>query len=191
MLIQLADKEPNRWYLAYGSNLSSKTFKGRRDIHPLARCNVTVPSLELTFDLPGIPYLEPCFANVRRTADNSTRAAASTDSHPPVLTGVAYLITPEDYRKVIASEGGGVSYEETAVECWRLPSSLHEKTSQASNLIIDGAYCDGDELDESFIAYTLLAPDSKRRSAPMQPSKRYINIIQSGARGKSFYLPFL
>ena len=50
-------------YLAYGANLAAETFLGRRGIRPLSQLNVSAPSLRLTFDLPGIPYREPCFAN--------------------------------------------------------------------------------------------------------------------------------
>lgn len=50
-------------YLAYGSNLSSETFIGRRGIRPISSMVVSAPSLRLTFDLPGIAYKEPCFAN--------------------------------------------------------------------------------------------------------------------------------
>jgi hypothetical protein len=50
-------------YLAYGSNLSAETFLGRRGIRPVSQVNVSAPTLRLTFDLPGQPYIEPCFAN--------------------------------------------------------------------------------------------------------------------------------
>ncbi|KAJ9634600.1 hypothetical protein H2199_008883 [Coniosporium tulheliwenetii] len=50
-------------YLAYGSNLCHETFQGKRGIRPLSAINVQVPGLRLTFDLPGLPYAEPCFAN--------------------------------------------------------------------------------------------------------------------------------
>jgi hypothetical protein len=50
-------------YLAYGSNMCAETFLGMRGIRPLSQVNVSAPSLDLTFDLPGLPYLEPCFAN--------------------------------------------------------------------------------------------------------------------------------
>lgn len=50
-------------YLAYGSNLCAETFLGQRGIRPISQVNVSAPSLRLTFDLPGIPYKEPCFAN--------------------------------------------------------------------------------------------------------------------------------
>ncbi|KAL2759032.1 hypothetical protein ACRALDRAFT_1062087 [Sodiomyces alcalophilus JCM 7366] len=50
-------------YLAYGSNLSAETLLGVRGIRPISQVNVSVPTLDLTFDLPGLPYIEPCFAN--------------------------------------------------------------------------------------------------------------------------------
>lgn len=52
-------------YLAYGSNLASQTFRGMRGIKPLSQIPVLVPELRLTFDLPGIPYAEPCFAGTQ------------------------------------------------------------------------------------------------------------------------------
>lgn len=282
--------EPNRWYLAYGSNLSSKTFEGRRGIRPLACCNVVVPSLQLSFDLPGFPYMEPCFANVRprrhgqlpphmapeNDAGTGPDGADSPANHhrlpitgspttaPPIgspqdalntqplaLTGVAYLITAEDYRKVITSEGGGGTYEEIAVDCWRIgirhdadhiddhrfpaaaqPSGgvsevhsqqhtthhhpdkhtderlhpfqpdehprLHPRPHRQpltlgaghapAALPQLGPIGPSPALGDPFIAYTLCAPDSKRRSAPMHPSKRYMNIIRTGARGRVFFL---
>ncbi|KAJ0332332.1 hypothetical protein COL5a_002042 [Colletotrichum fioriniae] len=50
-------------YLAYGSNLSAETFLGARGIRPISQVNVSAPGLSLVFDLPGLPYTEPCFAN--------------------------------------------------------------------------------------------------------------------------------
>jgi hypothetical protein len=50
------------FYLAYGSNLAAKTFLGKRGIKPLSQIIVLVPSLRLLFNLPGVPYAEPCFA---------------------------------------------------------------------------------------------------------------------------------
>lgn len=49
-------------YLAYGSNMASKTFLGVRGIKPISQIRVLIPELQLTFDLPGMPYVEPCFA---------------------------------------------------------------------------------------------------------------------------------
>ncbi|ROT35672.1 hypothetical protein SODALDRAFT_329041 [Sodiomyces alkalinus F11] len=50
-------------YLAYGSNLCAETLLGVRRVRPLSQVNVSVPTLDLVFGLPGLPYTEPCFAN--------------------------------------------------------------------------------------------------------------------------------
>ncbi|KAI2633653.1 hypothetical protein GGS26DRAFT_55916 [Hypomontagnella submonticulosa] len=55
---------PTVLYLAYGSNLSAETFRGARGIKPISGVNVSAPGFDLTFDLPGLPYWEPCFSNV-------------------------------------------------------------------------------------------------------------------------------
>ncbi|OKL61894.1 hypothetical protein UA08_02429 [Talaromyces atroroseus] len=59
-------------YLAYGSNLSVETFRGKRGIEPLSQVNVCVPELKLTFDLAGIPYIEPCFSSTHYRTNDST-----------------------------------------------------------------------------------------------------------------------
>ena len=133
-------------YLAYGSNLCDETFKGKRGIRPLSSINVQVPSLRLTFDLPGLPYTEPCFANsgLRETADHpsdSTSNAARADEKTHLLQkaphkepyrkdrwhkgliGVVYECTPEDYAHIIATEGGGASYHDILVDCHPFASS--------------------------------------------------------------------
>ncbi|KAI1774088.1 hypothetical protein F4818DRAFT_92839 [Hypoxylon cercidicola] len=51
-------------YLAYGSNLSSETFQRVRGTKPVSQINVSAPAFDLAFDLPGLPYWEPCFSNV-------------------------------------------------------------------------------------------------------------------------------
>lgn len=98
------------YYLAYGSNLSKETFLGRRGIKPLSAINVVVPSLRLTFDLPGIPYSEPCFANSgrRHEEDDSSTTPAhqiqSADEKTPLLSPSLHSDTAaatrrKDYHK--------------------------------------------------------------------------------------------
>jgi hypothetical protein len=65
-------------YLAYGSNLSTETFRGRRGINPLSQINVYVPDLKLTFDLAGIPYIEPCFAGSRYRSETNAAEEKET-----------------------------------------------------------------------------------------------------------------
>ncbi|PQE03912.1 gliotoxin biosynthesis protein [Rutstroemia sp. NJR-2017a BVV2] len=167
-------------YLAYGSNLSAETFKGKRGIKPLSAVNVHVPSLDLTFDLPGIPYTEPCFANTQyRRTKPAASIPESSDYHKTRwhkgLVGVVYEVTPEDYRIIIATEGGGASYQDVVVQCYVLPDG-----SKTVDPVPNGV---------PFLAHTLLCPldgpDTNRISRPdpnyAQASARYLKLITDGA----------
>lgn len=139
----------------------------------------------MTFDLPGIPYTEPCFANSAR------RDPLGKPNPPPLgeeyhkdmwkkgLVGVVYEVTPADYAHIIATEGGGASYQDIVVDCYELPSGVEtvpEKPATAA-----------------FKAHTLFAPysppDAPRggrlgRPDPSyaQASARYLKLISDGAR---------
>ena len=182
-------------YLAYGSNLCNETFRGKRGIKPLSQINVQVPELRLTFDLPGIAYSEPCFANTGRrdpekdipSLSEKEGAPASNDYHKDRwhkgLIGVVYEVTPTDYAHIIATEGGGASYQDILVDCHPFESSdptrpvlLHPAT-------------------KPFKAHTLFAPALPPGSQPpkeggriqrpdtsyAQASARYLKLITDGA----------
>jgi hypothetical protein len=178
-------------YLAYGSNLCYETFQGRRGIRPLAQLNVVVPALRMTFDLPGMPYLEPCFANSARR-DPTTPPSKSEyeseeyhkDSWKKGMVGVVYEVTPEDYAHIIATEGGGASYQDIIVKCYPLAVERGEVPEFPQS--------------EAFQAHTLYAPapvpddpEHKgghiRRPDPSyaQPSVRYLKLITDGAEEHS------
>ncbi|EXJ96382.1 hypothetical protein A1O1_01508 [Capronia coronata CBS 617.96] len=165
-------------YLGYGSNLSAETFRGKRDIKPLSQVNVVVPSLSLTFDLPGIPYTEPCFANVRyRDAsvaggpdDHSRSQDYHKDRWPKGLVGVVYEVTKEDYAHIIATEGGGSGYQDVVVDCFALNGGPTEDVPWKPS-------------GHAFKAHTLFAPPTMSRPDPSyaQPSPRYLKLITDGA----------
>jgi hypothetical protein len=169
-------RPPTILYLAYGSNLSAEVFLGRRAIRPLSAVNVSAPSLRLVFDLPGLPYAEPCFANTALRKIPGTppklppevpdipdlpdpppfkpphprdfkRNSAGDPTWDSGLIGVVYEVTVEDYAKIIATEGGGASYQQILVPCFALPPTvgIPEKP-------------DIPELPKPFIARTLFAP---------------------------------
>jgi hypothetical protein len=198
-------KSPTVLYLAYGSNLCHETFQGRRGIRPLGAVNVIVPELKLTFDLPGMPYNEPCFANsayrvetealspqVKKgcptvTVNESTpllsegrnrslSLSLSTDSNTQPLIGVVYEVTSKDYAHIIATEGP--TYADVVVVCHALPT----KTNCPSNEYPAGS----DIPDSPFKAHTLLAPTKYTRKSPSglpaQPSLRYLTLCRDGAR---------
>lgn len=199
-------------YLAFGSNLCAETFQGKRAIRPLSSVNVTSPSLRLTFSIPGLPYLEPCFAN---TAPRKIPKDPLPDPRQPVLpppvedpegepswdkglVGVVYEVTKEDYKKIIATEGGGSSYKEIAVPCLVIPPrmSVPEKPGPgipkpflARTLCMpfipsepDDGSALGDCDDERKGWWWWLAKGPQRgREDYAQASERYLNLLRTGA----------
>ena len=187
------DRPDTILYLAYGSNLSAETFQGRRGIRPLSQVNVVVPELVMTFDLAGLPYIEPCFANTKyRHA--STPTSISEKSHllpkrtpnyhknrwKKGLVGVVYEVTEEDYAHIIATEGGGAAYQDVLVDCYTLPPDEDTVPEFPTS--------------QPFTAHTLYSPSlppgetpekggrfSRPHSNYAQASARYLKLITDGA----------
>ena len=163
-------------YLGYGSNMSAETFRGRRNIQPISQTNALAPELALTFDLPGVPYSEPCFANTRYR--HPVEGSEKNVLHPPYhkdqwskgLVGIVYEITKADFAHVIATEGGGASYQDILVDCYALEEDAREKVPMEPR----GA---------TFKAHTLFSPPGFSRPDPSyaQPSPRYLKLITDGA----------
>lgn len=192
-------------YLAYGSNLSNEKFKGDRGVEPLSQVNVQVPSLRLTFDLSGIPYAEPCFANTGlRDPDKDVPDQDLSNNHnekSPLLgrrvgprdycktkwhkglVGVVYEVTPKDYAHIIATEGGGAGYHDILVDCHPFASSDPDIPVPQTPIL------------PAFKAHTLYAPPAPSDGEPpegggrlgrpdpnyAQPSARYLKLLTDGA----------
>ncbi|KAI9860346.1 MAG: hypothetical protein M1830_006232, partial [Pleopsidium flavum] len=110
------EDKTGKWYFAYGSNMKSSVMKGR-GITPIDIQCVVVPKYCLTFDIFGIPYSEPSFASVAEFV----RVPREEDSNSapgeiPPVHGVAYLLSIKDYQRLVVTEGGGVAYDEIAVD---------------------------------------------------------------------------
>jgi hypothetical protein len=119
-------EEATIWYFAYGSNMNKKVFQGRRLIKPAESVAAVLPGWQLTFNQPGLPFIEPAFAAVERKEDapaaataNGSAMASSTSggvnaadggngvAHAaPDVHGVAYRITPSQWAYVLETEGG-------------------------------------------------------------------------------------
>ncbi|KIX00375.1 uncharacterized protein Z518_10514 [Rhinocladiella mackenziei CBS 650.93] len=176
--VREASSQDTVLYLGYGSNLSAETFRGKRNIKPLSQVNVVVPTLSLTFDLPGIPYSEPCFGNVRyrnaAATENGSGNLGTEDYHkdrwPKGLVGVVYEVTREDYIHIIATEGGGSGYQDVLVDCFALSGDATEDVPWKPS-------------GQPFKAHTLLAPTNVSRPdhSYAQPSPRYLKLITDGA----------
>ncbi|QDS67681.1 hypothetical protein FKW77_005264 [Venturia effusa] len=179
------EKHKTVLYLAYGSNLCYQTFQGTRGIKPISQMNVVVPSLRMTFDLPGIAYAEPCFANsaIRDPTKPPPKSDYNKDQWKKGMVGVVYEVTISDYAHIIATEGGGSSYQDILVDC----HPLEDGVDIVPEIPITPA----------FKAHTLFAPAlppsapskdlgaSARFQRPdpayAQASARYLKLITDGA----------
>lgn len=189
-------------YLAYGSNFSAEKFRKDRGVKPLRQINVQVPKLRLTFDLAGIPYSEPCFANTARRdpysdppqyedeytsrgPDEKTQLLGTKKGEKrwtKGLIGVVYEVTPQDYAHIIATEGGGAGYQDILVDCHPFVSEdPNDPVPQEPTL-------------PPFKAHTLFAPAIPEDGMPgreghrlrpdpdhAQASARYLKLITDGA----------
>lgn len=157
---------------------------------PLAQLNVQVPDLRLTFDLPGIPYAEPCFANsgirdpLKDDPTQKPKDKYHKDRWHKGLIGVVYEVTAKDYAHIIATEGGGSSYQDILVLCHPLPYASTVPDIPTT---------------PTFKAHTLcspaIPPTKPGEPAPKlpggrfqrpdpsyaQPSARYLKLITDGA----------
>lgn len=190
-------KQKTIYYFAYGSNLSSATFRGRRGIKPLSTTNVLCPGNILTFDLDGIPYWEPCFANIREAPSmeqekirdgilaaeppervvqrymselEQLAASGSGEIWKDALVGVVYEITESDFATIIKTEGAGIGYKDIEVDCFVLPPASKKGNVGPVTTIR---------------ARTLCAPPGRESSKHPQPSPRYLNILVEGAKEHS------
>ncbi|KAF4636130.1 hypothetical protein G7Y89_g1952 [Cudoniella acicularis] len=157
--VNFTAKSDTLWYLAYGSNMSLAKFTGSRGITPLSSARVRIPGWILARNIPGLPYSEPTFMSI--TERSSTTEEIFPISSPDVF-GVAYLITSNQYRQVIASEGGGIGYDDIAIN------------------VVPVAEEDEKKIGPRLRVRTLRA--AVVRNPWPSPSKRYMNIVMTGAR---------
>lgn len=87
------------WYFAYGSNLCSAVLTGKRGITPLRSEVVFLPDYSLCFNVLFLPYSDPAMAGLKRKGQDGQ-----------AVYGVAYLLDPDDFLKIIVTEGAGVAY---------------------------------------------------------------------------------
>ena len=175
-------------YLAYGSNLCDQTFLKMRKIKPLSAVNVVVPALRLTFDLPGVPYVEPCFADsARRYTELNTKEEApllhraeSESKWHKGLVGTVYEVSRTDYVKIIATEGS--VYHDLLIDCYALDTDESKEVP-------------AEPTGKPFKAHTLFAEeDASRVKRPIpgyaQPSARYLKLITDGAKQRQLPLEY-
>ena len=114
------------------------------------------PGYVLRFDLPGIPYQEPSFSSIRPRVNESD----------PDVIGIAYLLTREEYERLLLSEGGrDGGYMEIDVPV----KPLLDLTSEKSTIMCKS-----------------LGTRVPRENPHPLPSARYLSLIRNGAADHKF-----
>ncbi|KAK4153861.1 hypothetical protein C8A00DRAFT_14989 [Chaetomidium leptoderma] len=140
-----------KWYFAYGANMSPAVFLGRRQIQPLRTEVARIPRWGLCFNVLGIPYAEPGNGGLRRLDDDEVA------SERAAVHGIAYLLTADDLRRIVLSEGGGVGYKVTQLDGVVLKDGLTVPMN------------------------TLMGRHKLGRAGERLPSERYKNVLARAA----------
>jgi gamma-glutamylcyclotransferase (GGCT)/AIG2-like uncharacterized protein YtfP len=135
------------WYFAYGANMSTRVL-ARRDVEPLSSEAASVAGWRLAFSMPGVPLLEPGFANVEPDPAG-------------VVHGVLHRMRRRDLTRLDRSEGGGYRHRELE------PYGVRAGAVRA-------------------IAYVY-----PRAVRPRLPSRRYLELLLSGAHEHALPQPWI
>ncbi|MEC8842981.1 MAG: gamma-glutamylcyclotransferase family protein, partial [SAR324 cluster bacterium] len=132
------------WNFAFGSNLHPEKLKGRANLKVKECFPGKLKDWRLAFNLRGISWLEPSMAGVE--------PAPGDEVH-----GVLLRMSPEEFRKLVLSEGENHAYRQVEVEV-----ETYHGTKQKA------------------LAFSAL--DSRKMPEDKPPTLRYLELIRTGAR---------
>lgn len=111
------------YYFAYGSNINPKVLESERCVKPVTRVVAHLKNHALIFNVPGIQYFEPAFANIM-PCDGSD------------VWGVCYQLSSVDFDKIRATEGS--IYKTIDIDVYPIGSN---ETISAITLASDAKQC--------------------------------------------------
>ncbi|GAA6002095.1 hypothetical protein JCM10207_003070 [Rhodosporidiobolus poonsookiae] len=197
------DAHTTRWLVLYGAHLFPPRLAAiLGDAKPVSSSTVTVRDAFLAFDVPGVPFLEPVYANALLKGLNDAGEWQSTTekdggrdgeaykrwvwervcpgmtfegSLPPNLEGMAYELPEADFEAVLKAARAASP---------NLPSSLYP--------VCAVKFANGDPskpLGE--ISAELLALEPSVRPAGLQPSPQYLGLVLRGAFLNALSRPYV
>ena len=172
--------------------MCSATMTDLRNLRPVAVTAAVLPDHELRFNVPGMPLVEPSWASVEPVVPVERRRKQSTESYEsgPVVHGVLYSLTEEDFEAVCRTEGVPFAY--TLHRCRVVPYTGNGRDAGARALAgaLENSSTAESKRPETIPlgipAYTLRAGNKSLRSQPRSvdapPSRSYVNVLLRGAR---------
>ena len=150
-------------YFAFGSNMASSTMRNLRKLHPIAETAAILPKYELVFSIPGTPLMEPSWAAVRPTEDDTS-----------VVHGVLYRLTEEDFVKVCQTEGVPFAYR--LKRCQVIPYVGDGKDAGEKRRLSNKSS------PKKVRAITLIDANDNSNKQSIPPSQSYLNVLLQGAK---------
>lgn len=144
-------------YFAYGSNMCLETMTSLRNISPIAWTPAVLPGYCLTFDIPGIPLVEPSWASVE---ENSLEGSS--------VHGVLYQLTGNDFASVCRTEGVPLGYNLRRCRVFPYIECNGAKRSVAGIKPVN--------------SLTLCTSPHLRSRPSVNPSQSYLNVLIRGAK---------
>jgi cation transport regulator ChaC len=120
------DLESGVWYFAYGANMDRPTLVERRRIEPQEEQVGMLQGFALCFDQPGLPLIEPVFANLRREEGASVH-------------GVLYRLSTAQLKQLDQLEGGG-AYLHLEVDVQAADGRDIQAKTYLARSTVDGRY---------------------------------------------------
>jgi len=147
----MAEDDKLVYYFGYGSNMNPDVITKRRKAKPKETTPGILSDWKLRFDLRGFPFFEPCFGNIVQSP--------GTNVH-----GVLFLITMKEFKYIVATEGGG---------------GVHDEGYKTMDVPVKKY--DGDTVTAKTLVGTSGAKLSEKNLTRVFPSKRYMNLLITGA----------
>lgn len=170
-------------YFAYGSNMNSAVFEGRRGIKPTFKRPAVALDTRLCFSAIGAPPFEPSFASVE-------------PSEGVKCHGVLYEISTWDWLKVCASEGVPFGYQIVPLRTQPYFDLNDSNGADAKQPDVAGrsstgssSVSDSDRLVVDALTLRFVQPQQALFRGPLieppgslfAPSKRYMTLLREGA----------
>ena len=154
-------------YFAFGSNMASSTMRNLRKLNPIAETAAILPQYELVFSIPGTPLMEPSWAAVRPTEDDTS-----------VVHGVLYRLTEEDFVKVCQTEGVPFAYR--LKRCQVIPY-VGDGINAGETRRLSGQ--SSSSSSKTVVrAITLVDANEDNNKQNIPPSQSYLNVLLRGAK---------
>ena len=154
------------WNFAFGANLSEKILTGRRKIQPIVSFPASVRGWELSFDMRGLPFLEPGFGTLRRV---------EVLDPTPLCHGVCHKLSANDYEQLLLTEGGAGRDDVPGYRAVPVRANLYG----SAKYDVEGKYTA--LANTSIVAMALVSTKDIQRPGNLA-SERYLRLLSEGAK---------